>query len=151
VAPVPSGCPSGDVVGPLELLYEFDELVRGNPGCQPLNELHRRVVLLGPWTSNIGTPEQCPKNWDDDIVGRHKHTIIAGSDPSTGPRFASSVYPKHRLRDIAQWDIGFSLISLTSHPLLSYCSLIVMEILSHVFSGDWTDPPFLNLKGDLYD
>jgi hypothetical protein len=82
-------------VGPLELLYEFGELVRSNPGCLPLNELHRPVVLLGPWTSYIGTPEQCPKNWEDEMVGRHKHTIIEGSEPSTGLRYASCVYLRY--------------------------------------------------------
>lgn len=78
---------TGDIAGPLELLYEFGELVRSHPSCLPLNDSHRPVVLFGTWTSYIGTPEQCPMNWQDEVVGYSKHAVIEGSEPSTGLRY----------------------------------------------------------------
>lgn len=86
-------------------------MVRSNPGCQPLKEVHRPVLLLGPWTSYVGTPEQCPKEWVDQTVGRNKHTIVECSDPSTGLRYASSAHLRH---DSAAGDV------IVYHPIMNH-------------------------------
>ena len=73
------------------MLYEFGELHCcediSNSAPRPTDHSLKPVILFGSHTSSIGRPEQYPKKWLDMSPVGHVHTVLEGSEPSTGIRY----------------------------------------------------------------
>ncbi len=73
-----------DIVGPLDVLYEFGEL-----DCAgSLETMNKPIALFGKDTSLIGSLSTGPKlvNLREKSIGDAIHGIIEGCEPTTGLR-----------------------------------------------------------------
>lgn len=73
-----------DVLGPLDMLYEFGELHCAEPADPNL----RPVLLLGADTLHFSLPRtQLPRGWATRQIGSAEHLVLEGAEPSTGMRW----------------------------------------------------------------
>lgn len=78
-----------DILGPLEMLFEFGELHCAEPADPAL----RPVVLLGADSQALGLPRaQLPRGWMNRTVGSSTHVVLEGCEPSTGLRLCRTVF-----------------------------------------------------------
>lgn len=73
-----------DIIGPLEMLFEFGEL----HCAEPADPNMRPVVLFDAETQSLGLPRpQLPRGWASRTVGSATHVTMEGCEPSTGMRW----------------------------------------------------------------
>ena len=78
-----------DVVGPLEMLFEFGELE-----CAfPVDPLMKPVVYFGLDTSAIGSVSIPPDGWQNRTIGKKSLiSVVEACEPSTGLRYLCYKY-----------------------------------------------------------
>lgn len=73
-----------DILGPLDMLYEFGELHCAEPADPNL----RPVLLMGADTLHFSLPRsQLPRGWATRLIGSAEHLVVEGAEPSTGMRW----------------------------------------------------------------
>ena len=73
-----------DILGPLDMLYEFGEL----HCAEPADPNMRPVLLLGADTQHFSLPRaQLPRGWTTRPIGSAQHMVVEGGEPSTGMRW----------------------------------------------------------------
>lgn len=91
-----------DVIGPLEILYEFGELDL----VVAQDDSHKPVALIGPYSSFIGNI-MSPKasNWKSQKIENNLHLVIESSEPSSGIRWCRTFFLSSGTGDILFSDI----------------------------------------------
>eukprot|EP01032_Pedospumella_encystans_P011063 gene11063-12896_t len=96
-----------DVVGPLEILYDFGEM----EAAGTVDATTQPVVLFGPDTAQFGAVAGAyPAGWKDQLAGKALHAILEGCEPSSGLRWCRT-YFLQRGRTAAQVDVSDDLLA----------------------------------------
>eukprot|EP01038_Epipyxis_sp_PR26KG_P009383 gene9383-12642_t len=82
-----------DVVGPLDIMYEFGEM----NSAGTVDPTSRPVALFGADTNEFGVLNggNYFKGWQRRLANESLHVILEGSEPSTGLRWCRTYFLKH--------------------------------------------------------